>query len=162
MNKKVEVATLSIFSNAILIVLKVVVGVLTGSISIISEAIHSSVDMIASFVTFLSVKVSDKPSDDEHPWGNGKYENVSGVIESILILIATLYIIWESILKLIDIPPVQSISYGFIVMFISAIINLFLSKKLYKVARKTESVAIESDALNHKTDVYTSLGEVLV
>jgi cation diffusion facilitator family transporter len=158
MNQKVKVASLSIFSNTFLIVLKIIAGILTGSVSIISEAIHSGMDLIASFVAYFSVRISDKPSDEDHPWGHGKYENISGVIEAILIFVAAIWILYESTLKIIDSQPVESISYGFIVMFISCLVNIFVSRRLYKIAKKTDSVALEADALHLKTDVYTSFG----
>ena len=81
MNKKTKVARLSIFSNTLLIICKVIVGVITGSVSIISEAIHSSMDLLAAIIAFLSVKISDTPPDKEHPYGHGKYENISGLLK---------------------------------------------------------------------------------
>jgi cation diffusion facilitator family transporter len=158
MNKKVKIARLSIFSNTFLIIIKLIVGLITGSVSIISEAIHSSMDLLAAIIAFFSVKISDTPADAEHPYGHGKYENVSGVIEAILIVIAAIWIIIEALKKVFINQHVESLGIGFIVMFISAGVNLFVSRKLYKVARATESVALEADALHLKTDVYTSAG----
>ena len=92
------------------------------------------------------------------PYGHGKYENVSGVIEALLIFIAAIWIIYEAIQKLIHPEPLEKAGVGMIVMFVSATINFFVSQNLYKVARRTESIALEADALHLKTDVYTSLG----
>ncbi len=100
MNVKVKVARLSILSNTLLIIMKVVVGLVSGSVSIISEAIHSSMDLVAALIAFVSVKVSDFPPDTRHPYGHGKVENVSGVIEAILIFVAAIWIIVEAIKKL--------------------------------------------------------------
>ena len=96
MNKKIKTAQLSIASNAFLIVIKLIVGLISGSVSIISEAIHSSMDLLASIIAFFSVKISDIPADKEHNYGHGKYENISGVAEAILIFIATFWIIFEA------------------------------------------------------------------
>lgn len=159
MNAKVSIARLSIFSNSLLIIMKLVVGFISGSVSIISEAIHSSMDLIAALIAFFSVKVSDYPPDTRHPYGHGKVENISGVIEALLILVAAIWIIVEAIKKLTgEITELDSIWIGTLVMLVSGGVNLIVSKKLYKVARATNSVALEADALHLKTDVYTSFG----
>ena len=159
MNAKVRIARLSILSNTLLIILKLAAGLLSGSVSIISEAIHSSMDLIAAVIAFFSVKVSDNPPDSRHPYGHGKVENISGVIEAILIFVAAIWIIIEAVKKLLgEKIELDSIAIGSVVMLISAIVNTIVSRKLYKVARETHSVALEADALHLKTDVYTSLG----
>ncbi len=157
-NQKVKVARLSVLSNSLLILLKTFAGILSGSVSIISEAIHSSMDLLASIIAFFAVKISDHPSDEKHNYGHGKVENVSGVIEGLLIFIAAGWIIIEAIRKLMDPHPVESIEIGSLVMFISALVNTYVSRRLYKVAKETHSVALEADALHLKTDVLTSLG----
>jgi cation diffusion facilitator family transporter len=157
-NPKVQVARLSVLSNSFLILLKTFAGILSGSVSIISEAIHSSMDLLASIIAFFAVRISDHPSDEKHNYGHGKIENVSGVIEGLLIFIAAGWIIFEAIKKMIDIQPVESIGIGSLVMFISAFVNTVVSRKLYKTAKETHSVALEADALHLKTDVLTSLG----
>lgn len=159
MNAKVSVARLSILSNTSLIILKVVAGIFTGSVSIISEAIHSSMDLIAAIIAYFAVRVSDNPPDSRHPYGHGKVENISGVIEALLIFVAAIWIIWEAVKRLSGGPvELESVGIGTIVMVISAIVNTLVSSRLYKVARETNSVALEADALHLKTDVYTSLG----
>jgi len=158
MNRKIKVARLSIFSNTFLIIIKLIVGLMSGSVSIISEAIHSSMDLLASIIAFFSVKISDTPADKEHPYGHGKFENISGVAEAILIFIAAFWIIYEAVEKLMSNEPVGKLGIGFLVMFVSAGVNIFVSRKLYKVAKETESIALEADALHLKTDVYTSVG----
>jgi cation diffusion facilitator family transporter len=158
MNKKVAIARLSIFSNTLLIIMKLVAGLISGSISIISEAIHSFMDLLASIIAFFSVKISDTPADERHPYGHGKFENVSGVVEAVLIFVAAFWIIFEAVKKIIHPQEIESISYGFIVMVISALVNFFISHRLYKVAKETDSIALEADALHLKTDVYTSVG----
>lgn len=157
-DKKVKTARLSILSNITLIILKVVAGVLSGSVSIISEAIHSSMDLMAAIIAFFSVKISSNPPDKKHPYGHGKFENVSGVIEAILILVAAIWIIYEAVHKFIKPEPVDTLGVGILVMGISGLVNFFVSRRLYKVAKETDSVALEADALHLKTDVYTSVG----
>jgi cation diffusion facilitator family transporter len=159
MNAKVKIARLSIISNTLLIIMKLFAGIISGSVSIISEAIHSSMDLVAAIIAFFSVSVSDNPPDSRHPYGHGKIENISGVIEAILIFIAAIWIIIEAVKKLLgEKIELESIALGSAVMIVSAIVNIIVSKKLYKVARETNSVALEADALHLKTDVYTSLG----
>jgi cation diffusion facilitator family transporter len=159
MNPKTKVARLSVFSNTLLIIMKVVVGIMSGSVSIISEAIHSSMDLVAAIIAFFAVRVSDTPPDSRHPYGHGKVENISGVIEALLIFVAAIWIIAEAIRKLLgEKIELESILIGSIVMAISAIVNIIVSRRLYKVARETKSVALEADALHLKTDVYTSAG----
>ena len=157
-NKKVKVAVLSIVSNTILIILKTIAGILSGSISIISEAIHSAMDLVASIITFFSVKMSSKPADQDHPYGHGKIENVSGVVEGFLIFVAAFIIIVEAVKKIIMPTEIEATTVVIGVMFFSGLVNFVVSKKLYKVAREEDSIAIEADALHLKTDVYTSLG----
>jgi len=159
MNSKTKIARLSVASNSLLIVMKVIVGILSGSVSIISEAIHSSMDLIAAIIAFFAVRISDTPPDAKHPYGHGKIENISGVIEGVLILVAAALIITEAVKKLMgESFKLESIGIGAAVMFVSAVVNAIVSRKLYQVARETNSVALEADALHLKTDVYTSLG----
>ena len=158
MNKKIRAARLSILSNSILIILKFIVGLFSGSVSIISEAIHSFMDLLASLVAFFSVRISDTPADERHPYGHGKFENISGVVEALLIFVAAFWIIYEAVKKITHPTDVEKIGYGFAVMLISAIVNIFVSRRLYRVAKETDSVALEADALHLKTDVYTSIG----
>ncbi len=158
MNNKVKTARLSIFSNLFLIVLKLIAGIMSGSVSIISEAIHSMMDLIAAVIAFFSVRISSQPPDKEHPYDHGKFENISGVVEGLLILVAAGWIIIEAVKKFTKQEPVKFLYLGFAVMSISAIVNLLVSKRLYKVAKLHDSIALEADALHLKTDVYTSAG----
>jgi cation diffusion facilitator family transporter len=158
MNKKVSTARLSIISNSCLIVIKLIAGIISGSVSIISEAIHSGMDLLAAIIAFISVKVSDTPPDARHPYGHGKFENVSGVIEAVLIFVAAFWIIYEAIHKIVSSIEIDNIVIGSAVMAISSIVNFLVSRRLYKVAKETESIALEADALHLKTDVYTSVG----
>ncbi|MCK9616589.1 MAG: cation diffusion facilitator family transporter [Lentimicrobiaceae bacterium] len=158
MSKKKNVAILSVASNTFLIIIKLIVGTISGSVSILSEAIHSGMDLIAAIIAFFSVRISDQPADPKHPYGHGKFENISGVIEALLIFAASIWIIYEAVQKMLIHDTVDNLGYGFVVMFISAIVNFFVSRRLYKVAHETESIALEADALHLKADVITSAG----
>jgi cation diffusion facilitator family transporter len=155
---KVKTAFLSVMSNTTLIGLKLVAGVLSGSVAIISEAIHSSMDLVAAIIAFFSVRVSDKPADRDHPYGHGKIESVSGVIEGLLIFVAAAWIIFEAIRKIINPHEIGETWLGIGVMAFSAVVNALVSTALYRTAKKTDSLALEADALHLKTDVYTSAG----
>lgn len=157
MKIKAATAKLSIISNLLLIVLKLIVGIITGSVSILSEAMHSSMDLLASIIAYFSVSISGTPADKKHPYGHGKFENISGVAEALLIFVAAIWIIVEAVHKLTGHVKIENISYGIVVMFISTIVNYLVSNRLYKVAKETDSIALEADALHLKTDVYSSL-----
>lgn len=158
MNRKTNAALLSVGSNSLLIVMKVAVGIMTGSVSIISEAIHSSMDLVAALIAYYSVRKSDSPPDKEHPYGHGKIENVSGVVEASLILLASFLIVAEAIKHIIHPVAIEGLGLGFVVMLVSAGVNAIVSKRLYKVAKEEDSVALAADALHLKADVLTSLG----
>ena len=121
--KKVRVAALSVLSNGALVAGKIVVGTLTGSVSVLSEAIHSGIDLLASLIALIAVRTSGKPADPEHPWGHEKVENLSGAIEAILIFVAAIWIIYESVDKLLHPKPLDAIGLG--VGIIADIMNLW-------------------------------------
>jgi len=157
-SSKSGAAALSIASNSLLIILKIVAGIATGSVSILAEAIHSFLDLVAAIIAFIAVRVSDKLPDERHPFGHGKVENVSGVIEASLIFVAAGLIIYEAIRKLITGAEVELLGLGIGVMAISMIVNILVSRKLLKVSRATDSIALEADARHLTTDVWTSAG----
>ncbi|HQH21679.1 MAG TPA: cation diffusion facilitator family transporter [Thermoleophilia bacterium] len=157
--RKTRAAALSIASNAVLIAFKLVVGLLSGSIAIISEALHSGSDLAAALIAFWSVRQAARPPDERHHYGHEKVENLSGVIEALLIIAAAGVIIYEGVMKIIDGPAIDRIWLGVGVMVVSGVVNLFVSRRvLYPVARRTESAALEADAAHLMTDVYTSFG----
>lgn len=159
--EKVLWARLSIVSNTILMVLKIIVGFFTFSISIISEALHSGMDLIASFIAAYSVQKSSQPADEEHKFGHGKFENASGFFEAVLIGVAAILIIYEAGLKIVEGPKLQFVGLGIMVMLVSVVVNTLVAMKLHKVAKKTDSIAIEADAAHLSTDVWTSLGVLI-
>ncbi|TSB45992.1 cation diffusion facilitator family transporter [Alkalicoccobacillus porphyridii] len=153
-----RIAFLSVASNTFVVALKVVVGIITGSVAVLSEAIHSSLDLMASLIAFFSVRISKRPADAVHPYGHGKVENVSGTIETVLIFVAGIWIIYECIHKIIHPEPIHLPILGVIVMVVGATINFVVSKIVRKEADRVHSVAMKSNALHLLTDVYTSLG----
>jgi cation diffusion facilitator family transporter len=158
MNEKIRTARLSVYSNSFLVVSKLIIGFLSGSVSVISEAVHSGLDLFASFIAYYSVKNSSLPADDEHKFGHGKIESLSGFTEGILIIFAGLWIVFESIKKLIKPTDIDKIGLAIIVMFLSSLINFVIARKLFKVSIKNNSIALKADAMHLMIDVYTSLG----
>lgn len=156
--RKESVALLSVVSNSILVILKLIIGLAIGSVSILSEVIHSAVDLAAAFIALFSVKTSSIPADKQHPYGHGKIENISGTIEALLIFIAASWIIYEAVKRLIHPEPLTDLGWGVGVMMISAIANTAVSRMLSKIGRETDSIALQADALHLRTDVYTSAG----
>lgn len=155
---KQKAAKLSIFSNSALIIFKLIAGTAMGSISVLSEAIHSSIDLIASLIAFFSIKKAVQPEDADHPFGHGKYENVSGLIEALLIIFAAAIIVYEAIKKIIHGASVTNLEAGILVMLIASLVNLFISMTLLRISKKTGSIALEADAMHLLTDVFTSAG----
>lgn len=155
---KHQAALLSICSNSILIIFKLIAGIFMGSISVISEALHSGIDLLASIIAFFSIKEASKVPDDEHPFGHGKYENVSGFVEAILIFIAALLIIFEAVKKISQGATIENTGAGILVMLVATIANFIISMFLLKIAKKTDSIALEADGMHLLTDVFTSLG----
>lgn len=115
-------------------------------------------DLLASLVAFFSVRQSAKPADRDHPYGHGKIENISGIVEGLLIFVAAAMIIFEAFKKIVEPVEINQAAIAVVVMGVSSLINLAVSKKLYKVSQEEDSMALEADALHLKTDVYTSLG----
>ena len=156
--EKIRWARISIWSNVTLTVLKLSVGLVMFSVSVLSEAIHSGMDLLAAIIANVAVIISARPPDRDHAYGHGKYENLSAVAEAALIFVAAAVIIIESVEKLLFPAQVGYLNAGIFVMGVSALVNLAVSRKLSKVARETDSAALEADALHLSTDVWTSTG----
>jgi cation diffusion facilitator family transporter len=151
-------AALSIASNAILIAIKLAAGAITGSIAIITEAVHSLIDLVASVIAFFSVRKADEPADAEHPYGHEKVENLTAAIEGMLILLGAGVIIYEATHQLVVGAKVENLGVGMAVMAFSVAANLGVSAVLYRQAKATESQALEGDAAHLRTDALTSAG----
>ena len=157
--EKKSAALVSIISNTVIILLKIIAGSISGSVSIISEAIHSFSDFLASILTFFAVSRASEPADKEHPFGHGKYEDMSGFIEGGLIIFAGLFIIYEAVKKCFNpLEPHLEPTIGIYIMCFAVIANFFVSKYLFYVAGKYDSISLYSDAQHLRTDIYSSLG----
>ncbi len=161
--KKKTAAFVSVVSNISLIVLKIIAGLITGSVSIISEALHSLADLLASFIAFFSVIKSSEPEDDDHPFGHGKYEDMAGFIEAILIILTALYILYIAVEKLIKAGQNHyfETNLGIMIMLFSTFVNFCVSKYLFYTAKKTDSIALLTDAEHLSMDVYSSFAILL-
>jgi cation diffusion facilitator family transporter len=156
--RKIAVARFSVISNSTLVVGKLAVGLAIGSVSVISEAIHSGIDLIAAVIALLAVKEAARPPDKRHPYGHGKIENISGTAEAILIVVAAAWIMFEAVQRVMTRREIENAWLGAAIMAVSATANFFVSKRLFKVARETDSVALSADAWHLRTDVWTSAG----
>ncbi len=156
--KNKAVTALSIVSNVALTLVKVIVGIITMSTAVLAEAIHSAFDLIAAIIAFVAVREAARPADKDHPYGHGKYDSLSGMIEGLLIFAAAGYIIYMAIKKLIYGGEIENPGLGFAVMIVSAVINTIVSFALFRTAKTTGSHAVEADAHHLSTDVITSIG----
>lgn len=159
--EKQSTARLSVISNTLLVILKLIVGIYTGAVSLISEAAHSAVDLLAALVAFYAVKQSGKPPDDNHAYGHGKIENLSGAIEAVLIVLAAVWILYEAFDKFKAAKVPEFLEYGIVIMVVSIAVNYWVSGRLMEVAEKTESHALEADALHLRADIWTSVGVLI-
>jgi cation diffusion facilitator family transporter len=154
-------AVLSIASNAILIALKLAAAAITGSIAILTEAVHSLIDLVASVIAFVSVRKADEPADAEHPYGHEKVENLAATIEGMLILVGAGIIVYEATHRLVVGSSVETLGVGIAVMGASLVADLGVSSVLGRQARAHESAALEGDAAHLRADALTS-GGVLI
>src|SRR5512146_3486391 len=155
--EKRAVAQNSVWAAVVITGLKVVVGITTGSLGILAEAAHSGLDLVAAVITLFSVRVSDKPADADHQYGHGKVENFSAFIETGLLLLTCIWIVWEAFKRLffhsVEIEPSV---WAFVVMFISIAVDGWRSKALKRVADRYDSQALQADALHFSTDIWSS------
>jgi cation diffusion facilitator family transporter len=156
-NEKTKVALLSVIAAIFLTGFKGIIGLVTGSLGILSEALHSGLDLVAAVITYFSVRISDKPADKRHNYGHGKIENFSAFIETILLLITCVWIIYEAMHRLITgKTDIEVSAWSYIVVISSIVIDYTRSRALYKVAKKYNSQALEADALHFSTDIWSS------
>lgn len=156
--EKSNVALTSVIAAVFLTLFKLIIGVITGSLGILSEALHSGLDLIAALITYFSVRVSDKPADNDHHYGHGKIENLSAFLETILLLITCVWIIYEAVSRLISgNVHIEVTIWSYIVVISSIIIDFTRSRALSRVAKKYNSQALEADALHFSTDIWSSV-----
>jgi cation diffusion facilitator family transporter len=156
--EKSRVAALSVISNTVLVLFKAAVGILIGSVSVLSEAIHSGMDLVAALIAFFAVRIAGRAADEEHPFGHTKVENISGGIEALLIIVAAVWIIYAAVQKLLNPHPLETVGWGVGIMLVSTIANFIVSQQLFKVGKETDSAALLADGWHLRTDVYTSAG----
>jgi cation diffusion facilitator family transporter len=153
---KQRTAALSVMSNSGLILLKVIAGTITGSIAVLTEAVHSSIDLVASIVAFFSVRKAGEPADESHRYGHEKIENLSAAIEGILILVGSAAIAFEAIRRLLGHGTLHTVGLGIAVVALSIVVNVVVSTVIARRARATGSPALEGDAAHLRTDAITS------
>jgi len=156
-SEKKNVAMSSVIAAVFITAFKLIIGLTTMSLGIISEALHSALDMVAAIITYFSVKVSDRPADRDHNYGHGKVENLSALIETVLLLVTCVWIIYEAINRLTSGHVHIEVTYwSYIVVITSIIIDFTRSRALFRVAKKHNSQALEADALHFSTDIWSS------
>ncbi len=155
--EKRAVALSSVLACVVLLAMKTIVGLSSNSLGVLSEAAHSGLDLIATIITYLSVRVADKPADADHLYGHAKFENFGAILETALLLIACTWIVWEATHRLMRGVEVEPSPLAFSVLFLTLGIDWFRSRALMRVARKHDSQALEADALHFSTDLWTTL-----
>ena len=154
---KVGAALLSVASNSLLIVLKLTAGLLTGSIAILTEAVHSAIDLLASIMALISVRKADVPADEDHPYGHEKAENIAAGAEAMLILVGAAIIAFEAGRRIFDGGEIEHVGIGIAVIAFSAVANIVVSSFLYRRAAAHDSAALEGDAAHLRADAATSI-----
>jgi cation diffusion facilitator family transporter len=162
MATKTQVALTSIVASAGLTAAKAVVGVLSGSLAILSEAAHSLIDLLATVMTYFAVRISDKPADEEHHYGHGKIESVSALAETALLFVLSFFVVWESVKRLMGEPhAVEASLTAFGVMILSIVVDFFRARALSHAAKLHDSEALEADALHFSSDMLSSAAVIL-
>lgn len=161
LNRRSRTVLFSISSNALLLTVKLAAGVMTGSVSILSEAVHSATDLVASIVAFMAVRSSDSPPDESHNYGHGRFENLAGIFEGVILLGVGGWVIFGAVNGIVNGAELELLGLGIGVMALSAVVNLFVSSWLLRVARETDSRALEAEGYNLRTDVWGAAGVAL-
>ena len=159
--EKVAAARLSVISNVLLVALKLVIGIQIGSVAVLSEAIHSGTDLVAAMISFFAVRAAGAPPDDDHPYGHGKLESLSCMAEALLIVTAGVLIVYEAMVAIERSNETPGFGWGMVTMIFSAVTNVLVARRLFTVARRTDSVALAADGQHLMIDVGTSVGVVV-
>ncbi len=155
--EKSKVALFSVVAALFLVLMKGIVGVLTGSLGILSEALHSALDLVAAALTYVSVKISDRPADNCHNFGHGKVENLTALVEAMLLFITCAWIVWEAFDRLFFSSTEVSVNFwSFAIVIVSIVVDFTRSRALMKTAKKYNSQALEADAIHFSTDILSS------
>jgi ferrous-iron efflux pump FieF len=158
---KTSVARLSILAAAFLITLKLVTGFITGSISVWASLLDSTMDIFASIINYFAVRAASRPADEDHTYGHGKAESLAGLFQAIVIAASGIFLISESIRRIIYPNPTSSEWLGVLTMLVAVVVSIALVARLKRVARETESPALQADATHYMTDIFTNLGALL-
>jgi cation diffusion facilitator family transporter len=158
---KSSAARLSMLAAGFLIVLKTATGLLTGSISVWASLLDSAMDIIASAINFVAVRAASRPADEDHAYGHGKAESLAGLFQALVIAASGAFLIREAILRLVFPRPVSSEWLGMATMLIAIAVSVALVRRLRRVARETESLALRSDAIHYASDIFTNSGALL-
>ena len=161
LNRRSRTVLFSISSNALLLTVKLAAGVMTGSVSILSEAVRSATDLVASIVAFMAVRSSASPPDESHNYGHGRFENLAGIFEGAILLGVGGWVIFGAVNGIVNGAELELLGLGIAVMALSAVVNLFVSSWLLRVARETDSRALEAEGYNLRTDVWGAAGVAL-
>lgn len=155
--EKSKAASISVIAAVVLVSMKLLVGVATGSLGILSEALHSALDFLAALITWVSVKLSDKPADSDHNFGHGKIENFSALLEALLLLATCAWIVYEALSRLFSGNTHIDVGvWSYVVVIASIAIDSWRSRELMRAAKKYKSQALEADALHFSTDILSS------
>jgi cation diffusion facilitator family transporter len=154
-------ARLSLASNLSLFVLKLGVGLASGSVSVLSEAAHSASDLVASALTLFSVRLVDMPPDENHPYGHGKIEGISTLAQGLLLAGVATYIVYESVHRLLSHAEPPQVEWGMAIMAASALANVFVVRVVRRAARETDSLALLAVSKDHLADIYAASGVLL-
>jgi len=153
-------ALLSIISNTGLVIVKITAGLVTGSISVLAEGIQSTVDILASLMIYASLRVAERPADRDHPYGHGKFESLTSAVQMLLILGSTAFILYQAYRRLLH-PRMPDVDWGIAAMGVALVVDLAVSSYLQRVARQTESLALEAEAQHLRSDMYACAGVLL-
>lgn len=156
-SKKLAAARLSVFTAIGLAVMKMVTGLLTGSLAVLSSAIDSLLDILMSGINLMAIRQAEQPADERHPYGHGKFETLATLFQSLVIAASGIWIIYEAIQRLITSHPVKQTLIGILVMMVSTLASFWISRHLRQVAKQTDSSALEADSVHFAMDVYTNL-----
>ena len=160
-HKKLRTALISITVSIVLIIIKLVFGFITNSVSILASAVDSFLDLSASSVNYFSIKKSEKPADHDHRFGHGKAEGLAGLFQCFVIGISSLYLIYLSVWRLLNGGNLQDLDMGIVVIAFSIVVSFLLARYIRRVSKETESIALNADSLHYQFDVYTNIGIVL-
>jgi cation diffusion facilitator family transporter len=154
---KLAAARLSIITALGLAILKLMAGLFTGSLAVLTSAIDSLLDILMSGINFMAIRHAEQPADEQHPYGHGKFETLATIFQAVVIASSGVWIVYEAIQRMIEASPIKQTGIGIAVMSISTVASYMISRHLRRVAKETDSSALKADSLHFSMDVYTNL-----